>query len=84
MLYQNMVYILKTDLRLIPFLIILDFMSISEFIFYIFMFLFYTMRKHTLTAYFVFVIARNIYLKEEEYSNVPTSQYFAQFNTTSR
>uniref|UniRef100_A0A8B9SMJ4 RIB43A domain with coiled-coils 2 n=1 Tax=Anas platyrhynchos TaxID=8839 RepID=A0A8B9SMJ4_ANAPL len=28
--------------------------------------------------------SKNIYLKEEEYSNVPTSQYFAQFNTTSR
>ncbi|XP_072189915.1 RIB43A-like with coiled-coils protein 2 isoform X2 [Excalfactoria chinensis] len=28
--------------------------------------------------------SRNIYLKEEEYSNCPTSQYFAQFNTTSR
>ncbi|NXL90293.1 RIBC2 protein, partial [Alectura lathami] len=26
----------------------------------------------------------NIYLKEEEYSNCPTSQYYAQFNTTSR
>lgn len=28
--------------------------------------------------------SKNIYLKEEEYSNCPTSQYFAQFNTTSR
>ncbi|NXX47745.1 RIBC2 protein, partial [Tricholaema leucomelas] len=28
--------------------------------------------------------AKNIYLKEEEYSNVPTEQYYAQFNTTSR
>ncbi|XP_035165558.1 RIB43A-like with coiled-coils protein 2 [Oxyura jamaicensis] len=28
--------------------------------------------------------SKKIYLKEEEYSNVPTSQYFAQFNTTSR
>ncbi|NXH22091.1 RIBC2 protein, partial [Bucco capensis] len=28
--------------------------------------------------------SKNIYLKEEEYSNVPTGQYFAQFNTTSR
>ncbi|XP_010129130.1 PREDICTED: RIB43A-like with coiled-coils protein 2, partial [Chlamydotis macqueenii] len=28
--------------------------------------------------------SKNIYLKEEAYSNVPTAQYFAQFNTTSR
>ncbi|XP_040451605.1 RIB43A-like with coiled-coils protein 2 [Falco naumanni] len=28
--------------------------------------------------------ARNIYLKEEAYSNFPTGQYYAQFNTTSR
>ncbi|NXP23470.1 RIBC2 protein, partial [Scytalopus superciliaris] len=28
--------------------------------------------------------ARNIYLKEEEYSNIPTAQYYAQFNTTTR
>ncbi|XP_009563249.2 RIB43A-like with coiled-coils protein 2 [Cuculus canorus] len=28
--------------------------------------------------------AKNIYLKEEEYSNVPTAQFYAQFNTTSR
>ncbi|NXN32167.1 RIBC2 protein, partial [Nycticryphes semicollaris] len=28
--------------------------------------------------------SKNIYLKEEEYSNFPTSQYYAQFNTTSR
>ncbi|KFU93636.1 RIB43A-like with coiled-coils protein 2, partial [Chaetura pelagica] len=28
--------------------------------------------------------SKNIYLKEEEYSNVPTDQYYAQFNTTSR
>ncbi|XP_037245494.1 RIB43A-like with coiled-coils protein 2 [Falco biarmicus] len=28
--------------------------------------------------------ARNIYLKEEAYSNFPTGQYHAQFNTTSR
>ncbi|NXU73783.1 RIBC2 protein, partial [Oreotrochilus melanogaster] len=28
--------------------------------------------------------SKNIYLKEEEYSNIPTDQYFAQFNTTSR
>ncbi|XP_008488481.1 RIB43A-like with coiled-coils protein 2 [Calypte anna] len=28
--------------------------------------------------------SKNIYLKEEEYSNIPTEQYFAQFNTTSR
>ncbi|XP_063998905.1 RIB43A-like with coiled-coils protein 2 isoform X2 [Pogoniulus pusillus] len=28
--------------------------------------------------------AKNTYLKEEEYSNVPTEQYYAQFNTTSR
>ncbi|NWX13846.1 RIBC2 protein, partial [Aegotheles bennettii] len=28
--------------------------------------------------------SKNIYLKEEEYSNVPTEQYYAQFNTTSR
>ncbi|NXI42646.1 RIBC2 protein, partial [Galbula dea] len=28
--------------------------------------------------------SKNIYLKEEAYSNFPTGQYFAQFNTTSR
>ncbi|NXW82554.1 RIBC2 protein, partial [Alopecoenas beccarii] len=28
--------------------------------------------------------SKNIYLKEEEYSNFPTDQYYAQFNTTSR
>ncbi|NWU71558.1 RIBC2 protein, partial [Pterocles burchelli] len=28
--------------------------------------------------------SKNIYLKEEAYSNVPTEEYFAQFNTTSR
>ncbi|NXM33418.1 RIBC2 protein, partial [Oxyruncus cristatus] len=28
--------------------------------------------------------AKNIYLKEEAYSNVPTAQYYAQFNTTTR
>ncbi|XP_063178679.1 RIB43A-like with coiled-coils protein 2 isoform X1 [Chroicocephalus ridibundus] len=28
--------------------------------------------------------SKNIYLKEEAYSNFPTSQYYAQFNTTSR
>ncbi|XP_065598479.1 RIB43A-like with coiled-coils protein 2 [Cyrtonyx montezumae] len=28
--------------------------------------------------------SKNIYLKEEEYSNCPTSQFYAQFNTTSR
>ncbi|KFV07041.1 RIB43A-like with coiled-coils protein 2, partial [Pterocles gutturalis] len=28
--------------------------------------------------------SKNIYLKEEAYSNVPTDEYFAQFNTTSR
>ncbi|NXE28625.1 RIBC2 protein, partial [Ardeotis kori] len=28
--------------------------------------------------------SKNIYLKEEAYSNVPTAQYYAQFNTTSR
>ncbi|NXS64426.1 RIBC2 protein, partial [Brachypteracias leptosomus] len=28
--------------------------------------------------------SKNIYLKEEEYSNCPTGQYYAQFNTTSR
>ncbi|NXX85066.1 RIBC2 protein, partial [Urocolius indicus] len=28
--------------------------------------------------------SKNIYLKEEEYSNFPTEQYYAQFNTTSR
>ncbi|XP_069720853.1 RIB43A-like with coiled-coils protein 2 [Phaenicophaeus curvirostris] len=28
--------------------------------------------------------AKNIYLKQEEYSNVPTVQFYAQFNTTSR
>ncbi|KAM6424788.1 RIB43A-like with coiled-coils protein 2 [Rhynochetos jubatus] len=28
--------------------------------------------------------AKNIYLKEEAYSNFPTAQYYAQFNTTSR
>ncbi|NWR72795.1 RIBC2 protein, partial [Centropus unirufus] len=28
--------------------------------------------------------SKNIYLKEEEYSNVPTAQFYAQFNTTSR
>ncbi|XP_010020810.1 PREDICTED: RIB43A-like with coiled-coils protein 2, partial [Nestor notabilis] len=28
--------------------------------------------------------SKNIYLKEEEYSNCPTDEYFAQFNTTSR
>ncbi|NXN12613.1 RIBC2 protein, partial [Indicator maculatus] len=28
--------------------------------------------------------SKNIYLKEEEYSNILTEQYFAQFNTTSR
>ncbi|XP_010176598.1 RIB43A-like with coiled-coils protein 2 [Antrostomus carolinensis] len=28
--------------------------------------------------------SKNIYLKEEEYSNFPTGQYYAQFNTTSR
>ncbi|XP_061328012.1 RIB43A-like with coiled-coils protein 2 isoform X2 [Pezoporus flaviventris] len=28
--------------------------------------------------------SKNIYLKEEEYSNYPTDEYFAQFNTTSR
>lgn len=44
---------------------------------------FYIMRKHLLTAFFLF-IARNIYLKEEAYSNFPTGQYYAQFNTTSR
>ncbi|KGL74987.1 RIB43A-like with coiled-coils protein 2, partial [Tinamus guttatus] len=28
--------------------------------------------------------SKNIRLKEEEYSNVPTAEYYAQFNTTSR
>ncbi|NXI83906.1 RIBC2 protein, partial [Rhipidura dahli] len=28
--------------------------------------------------------AKNIYLKEEEYSNVPTDEFYAQFNTTTR
>ncbi|PKK30076.1 RIB43A domain with coiled-coils 2 [Columba livia] len=28
--------------------------------------------------------SKNIYLKEEEFSNFPTDQYYAQFNTTSR
>ncbi|NWS38157.1 RIBC2 protein, partial [Probosciger aterrimus] len=28
--------------------------------------------------------SKNVYLKEEEYSNYPTDEYFAQFNTTSR
>ncbi|NXF31508.1 RIBC2 protein, partial [Nyctibius bracteatus] len=28
--------------------------------------------------------SKNIYLKEEAYSNIPTGQYYAQFNTTSR
>ncbi|XP_030336443.1 RIB43A-like with coiled-coils protein 2 isoform X1 [Strigops habroptila] len=28
--------------------------------------------------------SKNVYLKEEEYSNCPTDEYFAQFNTTSR
>ncbi|NXA07467.1 RIBC2 protein, partial [Sapayoa aenigma] len=28
--------------------------------------------------------AKNIYLKKEAYSNVPTAQYYAQFNTSSR
>ncbi|XP_071405911.1 RIB43A-like with coiled-coils protein 2 [Pithys albifrons albifrons] len=28
--------------------------------------------------------AKNIYLKEEAYSNIPTAQYYAQFNTTTR
>ncbi|NXU49073.1 RIBC2 protein, partial [Turnix velox] len=28
--------------------------------------------------------SKNIYLKEEAYSNFPTNQYYAQFNTTSR
>ncbi|KFQ38018.1 RIB43A-like with coiled-coils protein 2, partial [Mesitornis unicolor] len=28
--------------------------------------------------------SKNIYLKNEEYSNFPTDQYYAQFNTTSR
>ncbi|NWU84984.1 RIBC2 protein, partial [Onychorhynchus coronatus] len=28
--------------------------------------------------------AKNIHLKEEAYSNVPTAQYYAQFNTTTR
>ncbi|NXG21325.1 RIBC2 protein, partial [Grallaria varia] len=28
--------------------------------------------------------AKNIYLKEEEYSNIPTAQYYAQFNTSTR
>ncbi|NXS09529.1 RIBC2 protein, partial [Neodrepanis coruscans] len=28
--------------------------------------------------------AKNIYLKEEEYSNIPTAQFYAQFNTTTR
>ncbi|NXU12503.1 RIBC2 protein, partial [Pardalotus punctatus] len=28
--------------------------------------------------------ARNMYLKEEEYSNIPTDEYYAQFNTTTR
>ncbi|CAM9953093.1 unnamed protein product [Bubo scandiacus] len=28
--------------------------------------------------------AKNIYLREEAYSNFPTGQYYAQFNTTSR
>ncbi|KAM6145710.1 RIB43A-like with coiled-coils protein 2 [Phoenicopterus ruber ruber] len=28
--------------------------------------------------------SKNIYLKEEAYSNFPTAQYYAQFNTTSR
>ncbi|NXB00015.1 RIBC2 protein, partial [Cnemophilus loriae] len=28
--------------------------------------------------------AKNIYLKEEEYSNIPTDEYYAQFNTTTR
>ncbi|NXG65329.1 RIBC2 protein, partial [Hemiprocne comata] len=28
--------------------------------------------------------SKNIYLKEEAYSNFPTDQYYAQFNTTSR
>lgn len=41
------------------------------------------MGKHLLTAFLLF-IARNIYLKEEEFSNFPTDQYYAQFNTTSR
>ncbi|NWI12306.1 RIBC2 protein, partial [Crypturellus soui] len=28
--------------------------------------------------------SKNMHLKEEEYSNVPTAEYYAQFNTTSR
>ncbi|NXW78250.1 RIBC2 protein, partial [Hirundo rustica] len=28
--------------------------------------------------------AKNIYLKEEEYSNIPTEEFYAQFNTTTR
>ncbi|NXC08900.1 RIBC2 protein, partial [Orthonyx spaldingii] len=28
--------------------------------------------------------AKNIYLKEEEYSNIPTDKYYSQFNTTTR
>ncbi|NWI45380.1 RIBC2 protein, partial [Picathartes gymnocephalus] len=28
--------------------------------------------------------AKNIYLKEEEYSNIPTDEFYAQFNTTTR
>ncbi|OWK55751.1 RIB43A-like with coiled-coils protein 2 [Lonchura striata] len=28
--------------------------------------------------------AKNIYLKEQEYSNIPTEEFYAQFNTTTR
>ncbi|NXR99658.1 RIBC2 protein, partial [Oxylabes madagascariensis] len=28
--------------------------------------------------------AKNVYLKEEEYSNIPTEEFYAQFNTTTR
>ncbi|NWX32721.1 RIBC2 protein, partial [Notiomystis cincta] len=28
--------------------------------------------------------AKNVYLKEQEYSNIPTDEYYAQFNTTTR
>lgn len=41
-------------------------------------------RKKLLMAFKKIFISRNIYLKEEEYSNIPTEEFYAQFNTTTR
>lgn len=48
--------------------------------------LFLNNSKKTLTNVFlkILFISRNIYLKEEEYSNIPTDEFYAQFNTTTR